>query len=69
MKVRKVIRPHIFKHVTFCKGKGNSSRGNPFEKKNAKVRLYDSSHEKADLSKRIGYEYNIMKIVGYNENT
>ena len=68
MKVRKVIRTHIFKHVKFCKGEGNTSRGNPFEKKNAKIRLYGKSHEKADLSKRIGYEYNIMKLVGYDEN-
>ena len=68
MKVRKVIRTHIFKHVKFCKGEGNSFRPNPFEKKKAKIKLYGKSHEKADLSKRIGYEYHVMKLVGYDEN-
>ena len=51
MKARKVIKTHIFKHVKFCKGKGNVSRLNPFEKKNAKVRLYGKSYEKVDLLK------------------
>ena len=69
MKVQKVVRTHIFKYVKFCKGEGNTSRGNPLEKKNAKIRIYGKSHEKADLLKRIGYEYNIMKLVGYDENT
>ena len=66
MKVRKVIRTHIFKHVKFCKGEGTKSVGNHFEKKNAKILLYRKCHEKADLSKRIGYKYNIMKLVGYD---
>ena len=68
MKVRKVIRTHIFKHVKFCKGEGNTSRWNPFEKQNTKIWLYGKSHEKADLSKRTGYEHNIMKLVGHDEN-
>ena len=38
-------------------------------KKNAKILLYGKSHEKAGLSKRIGYEYDIMKLVGYGEST
>ena len=69
MKVQKIIRTHIFKRVKFWKGKGTKSRGNHFEKKNAKIRLYAKSNEKADLSRRIGYAYNIMRLVGYNENT
>ena len=68
MKVQKVIRTHIFKHVKFYKGEGNLSRGNTFEKKKAKSRLYGKSHEKSDLTKRVGYKYNIMKLVGYDEN-
>ena len=58
---------HIFKYVKFCKGEGNSSRPNPFEKKKAKIQLYGKSYEKEDLTKRIGYEYNVMKLVGYDE--
>ena len=68
MKVRKAIRTRIVKHVKFCKGDGTKSRGNPFKKKKAKIQLYGTSHEKEDLSKQIGYEYTIMKLVGYNEN-
>ena len=59
---------HMFKHVTFCKGEGTKSEGSHFEKKNSKILLYDKYHEKAGLSNRIGYEYNIMKLVGYDEN-
>ena len=27
------------------------------------------THEKVDLLKRVGYEYNIMTLVGYDKNT
>ena len=40
MKMRKVIRTHVFKHVKLCKGEGNTSRGNLFEKKNVKILPY-----------------------------
>ena len=48
---------------------GTKSAGNHFENNNAKILLYGKCHEKVDLSKRIGYEYNIMKLVEYDENT
>ena len=69
MKVREVIRTHIFKLVKFCKGEETKSRRNTFKKQNAKTWLYGKSNEKKNLSKQIGYEYNIMKLVGYNKNT
>ena len=68
MKVRKVIRNHIFKHVKFCKGEGLKVSSNQMEKKSAKLLLFGKSHEKADLTKRHGYEYNIMKLSGYDED-
>ena len=61
-------RTHIFKHVKICKRVGTKFEGDHFDKKNAKIILHGKYHEKADLSKRIGYEYNIMKLVGYDKN-
>ena len=51
MKVQKVVRTHIFKHVELCKRERTKSAGNHFEKKNAKILLYGKSNEKTDLSK------------------
>ena len=68
-KVWRIIRYHIFKQVKFCKGEGAKILTNSFEKKNAKILKYRKSHEKADLTKKVGYEYNIMKLSGYSEET
>ena len=68
MKVIQVIMTHIYKYVKFCKGEGTKSPENSFEKNNAKILQYGNSHENVDLSNRFGYEYNIMKLVGYDEN-
>ena len=68
MKVRKVIRNHIFKHVKFCKGEGIKSSTNEMEKKSKKILLFGKSHEKADLTKKHGYEYQIMRLSGYDED-
>ena len=64
LKVRQVVRQHIFKHLKFCKGEGKKSANN-FDKKAAKVLAFGKSHEKADLTKTTGYEYNVMKLTGY----
>ena len=64
LKVRKVVRQHIFKHLKFCKGEGTKSANN-FEKKTKKDKAFGTSHEKADLRKTTGYEYNVMKLTGY----
>ena len=69
IKVRKAIRTHVFKHVKFYKGEGNKSPANSFEKKNAKILQYSKCHEKANLSKRVECDYNIIKLVGFDENT
>ena len=66
MKVRKLIRIHIFKHVKIYKGEGMKSPTNSFEKKNAKILQYGKSHKKEDLSKLVGYGYYIMKLVYFN---
>ena len=68
VKVRKIVRNHIFKHVKFCKGEGKRSPNN-FDKKTKKIQAFGTSHEKADLWKTTGYEYNVMKLAGYCEET
>ena len=50
MKVRKVIRNHILKHVKFCEGEGLKVSSNQMEKKSAKLLLFGKSHEKAALT-------------------
>ena len=40
---------------------------NNVEWKNKKIIELVKSHEKADLSKPIGYQYNILKFSGYDE--
>ena len=69
MKVQKIIRTHILKYVKFSKVKETKSAGKSFKKNNAKMLQYDTSHKQADILKRVGYEYNITKLVGYYENT
>ena len=54
--------------MKFCKGEGLKASSNQMEKKSAKLLLFGKSHEKADLTKRHGYEYNIMKLSGYDED-
>ena len=43
MKVQKIIKIHILKHVKFCKGKGTKLAGNSFEKKNDRILQYGNS--------------------------
>ena len=66
-KVRMIIRTHIFKHVKFCKGEGTKTINNSFEKKTAKILKFGKSYQKVDLTKEVGYEYNIMRLSGYCE--
>ena len=67
LKVKKVIHNNIFKHVTFCKDEGRKAVSNNSEQKNKKIIKLGKSREKADLSRSIGYQYNIMKFSGYDE--
>ena len=61
LKVKKVIRNHIFKHVKFCKGEGVKFMSNNLEWKNKKIIELSKSYEKVDLSKSIEYQYNVIK--------
>ena len=54
MKVRQVIRNHVFKNLRFVKGEGRKALTTNFEKKYAKILQYDKCHEKADLTKTNG---------------
>ena len=56
LKVRKVVRQHIFKHLKFCKGEGTKSANN-FEEKTKNDKAFGTSHKKTDLRKTKGYEY------------
>ena len=66
IRVRKIVRSHIFSKVKFCKGEGKTSVNN-FDKKTAKIIKFGISHEKTDLRKKTGYAYAVMKMVGYDE--
>ena len=67
LKVKRVIISNIFKHIHLCKGEGVKAASNIFQQKNKKLIESDKSHNKVDLSKSIGYQYNIMKLSGYDE--
>ena len=67
-KIRQVIRNHIFKHVKFVKGEGSI----PTKKKDNKSRrlknlMFGKCHERPDLTRLFGYEYEILKLVGLGE--
>ena len=67
-KIRQVIRNHIFKHVKFVKGEGSI----PTQKKDNKSRrlknlMFGRCHERPDLTRLSGYEYQILKLVGLSE--
>lgn len=65
-KVKKVVRHNIFKYVKFCKGEGNSKVDNN-RKKKTKNNVLGVAHDKADLTKRVGYEYEVMKLCGKDD--
>ena len=67
-KIRQVVRNHIFKHVKFVKGEGVKPKGHGTRKrKKPKISLFGKSHERPDLTIRTGYAYNIMRLVGLDE--
>ena len=50
-----------------CKGKGVRITSNHLEQNSKHVIELGNSHERADLSRPIGYEYHVMKCYGYDE--
>ena len=68
-KVKHIVRNNVFQHVKFVKGEGKKHGGTIVERKASKQRKdYGKSHDKADLTKITGYEYNVMKLAGINEH-
>ena len=64
------MQTNIFKHVKFIKGEGVKLATNKVERKNKKGRKeYGKCHERANLTKLRGYEYNVMKLAGITEVT
>ena len=53
----------------FVREKELNLQGTISRKRMPKYYYMESVIKMADLSKRIGYNYNIMKLVGYIENT
>ena len=68
-KICQVVRNHIFKHVKFVKGEGVKSKvqQNSKKAKRKQIDLFGKSHERPDLTIRNGYAYNIMRLVGLDE--
>ena len=67
MKVRQVIRNHVFKNLKFVKGEGRRALTTNFEKKNTKILQYGKCHKKADLTRTNGYECYLMKLMDITE--
>ena len=63
MKVRQLIRDHVFKNLKFVKGEGRRALTKIFEKRNAKILQYGKCHEKVDLTMTNGYECYLMKLM------
>ena len=65
-KVKKIVRTNIFKYVKFCKGEGNINIDKN-RKHKMKQLVLGIAHDKADLTKRTGYEYEVMKQCGKDD--
>jgi len=70
--IRKVVRNDIFPMVKFCKGEGNTQRiVQPGPSRNGKrlKKLLEvgKTHEFADLTKKSGFEYQVLKLCGMDE--
>lgn len=67
-KIRQVIRNHIFKHVKFVKGEGSvATHKNDNKSRQLKNLIFGKCHERPDLTRLAGYEYQILKLVGLSE--
>ena len=71
--IRKVVRNDIFPMVKFCKGEGNTQRTvQPGPSRNGKrlKKLLEvgKTHEFADLTKKSGFEYQVLKLCGMDES-
>ena len=68
-KVKQIVRNNIFKHRKFVKEEEVKIINRKIERHNSKsiIKEYGKCHEKADLTKHSGYEYNLMKLAGVTE--
>ena len=68
IKLRQVVRNHIFKHLKFVKGEGTIPCAKRDRKSKKKHQLlFGMCHERPDLTKQTGYECKILRLVGMNE--
>ena len=67
MKVRQLIRNHVFKNLKFVNGEGRRTPTTMIEKKTAKILQYGKCHEKADLTRTNGYKCYLMKLMDITE--
>ena len=65
--MRKVIRIHIFKHLKFFKGESVSTDNKKKNRKRTPIVAIGKFHERLDLRKKTGYEVQILKLVGKDE--
>ena len=59
----------MFKHLKLYREEGARSYRNWFERKNTNIIPFIKLYERADLTQNTGYQYNIMKLLGYDEET
>ena len=57
----------IFLIFKLYRGDGVINYRNYFERKNSHIIPFSKFYERADFIQKIGYQYNIMKLLGYDE--
>ena len=67
LKLCRVIWNYMFKYLTFCRGEGVRSCTKYFERMNTKSILFSNSHQRADVIQKTDYQYDIMKLLGYDD--
>ena len=68
-KIQNVVRKLIFKKIKFCKGEGVSMSGARGNKRKSTDYTLGKTHERADLTEKKGYVYEVMRECGMDEES
>jgi hypothetical protein len=68
-KIQNVVRKLIFKKIKFCKGEGVSMSGAKGNKRKSTDHTLGKTHERADLTEKKGYVYEVMRECGMDEES
>ena len=68
MKIKKIVRTHIFKYNKFCKGEGMAGLNSKRYKAGLWKAQLGQTHERADLTKVRGYVFEVMNLCGMGDD-